>query len=147
MRALGVGGNLSLDLNALFVVIAPLRNHQTSHTYYAAILKCLEILQLKWVCSPLQAFYVASSYEDARIWGVDYTCFGLRNAGATFQRLMDDIFSEIPCVVVYIDDLLIFSPSLEQHAKDIKQVLHLLKENGLLVKPDKCIWAKKRWIF
>ena len=73
----------------------------------------------------------------------NFTCFGLRNTGATFQRLMDEIFSEIPCVVVYIDDLLIFSPNLDQHAKDIKTVLQLLKDNGLLVRPDKCLWAKQ----
>ena len=74
----------------------------------------------------------------------NYTCFGLRNAGATFQRLMDDIFSGIPCIVVYIDDLLIFSPNLEQHAKDIAVVLQMLKENGLIIRPDKCIWAKQQ---
>ena len=73
----------------------------------------------------------------------NYTCFGLRNAGATFQRLMDDIFSELQCIVVYIDDLLIFSPTLEQHAKDIAVVLEMLKENGLIIRPDKCIWAKQ----
>ena len=56
---------------------------------------------------------------------------------------MDEIFSEIPCVVVYIDDLLIFSPSLEQHAKDIEKVLSLLQANDLLIRPDKCLWAKQ----
>ena len=74
----------------------------------------------------------------------NYTCFGLRNAGATFQRLMDEIFSELPCIVVYIDDLLIFSPNLEQHAKDITAVLQILKDNGLIIKPDKCIWAQQQ---
>ena len=74
----------------------------------------------------------------------NYTCFGLRNAGATFQRLMDEIFSQLPCIVVYIDDLLIFSPTLEQHAKDIAAVLQILKENGLIIRPDKCIWAKQQ---
>ena len=73
----------------------------------------------------------------------NFTCFGLRNAGATFQRLMDELFSEIPCVVVYIDDLLIFSPSLEQHAKDIRTVLNILKQNGLILRPDKCLWARQ----
>ena len=72
----------------------------------------------------------------------NYTCFGLRNAGATFQRLMDEIFAHLPCIVVYIDDLLIFSPNMEQHAKDIAAVLQILKENGLIIRPDKCIWAK-----
>ena len=71
----------------------------------------------------------------------NYTCFGLKNAGATFQRLMDTILGELPFVVFYIDDLLIFSPNLKQHAEDIEAVLQVLEDNGLLARPDKCCWA------
>ena len=39
----------------------------------------------------------------------NYSCFGLQNAGATFQRLMDDIFGVLDFVGVYIDDILLFS--------------------------------------
>ena len=74
----------------------------------------------------------------------NFTCFGLRNAGATFQRLMDSILGDLPFVVVYVDDILIFSPSFKQHLSDIQQVLEKLRENGLIVKPSKCEWAKKR---
>ena len=38
-----------------------------------------------------------------------YSTFGLRNSGATFQRMMNSIFGHLPNVVVYIDDMLIFS--------------------------------------
>ena len=71
----------------------------------------------------------------------NYTCFGLRNAGATFQRLMDTIFGKLPFVVVYVDDILIFSRSLKEHLRHIRRVLQLLRENGLIVKPSKCVWA------
>ena len=39
----------------------------------------------------------------------NYSCFGLRNVGATFQHLMDDIFGDLDFIVVYIDDILVFS--------------------------------------
>jgi Reverse transcriptase (RNA-dependent DNA polymerase) len=41
--------------------------------------------------------------------------FGLRNAGMTFQRLMDKIFFDLPCVFIYLDDLLIASRTAEDH--------------------------------
>ena len=71
----------------------------------------------------------------------NFTCFGLRNAGATFQRLMDSILGHLPFVVVYVDDILIYSSSLEEHIKHIRAVLSILRKNGLIIKPNKCIWA------
>lgn len=55
--------------------------------------------------------------------------FGLTNAPATFIRLMNNIFRPLlnKCVVVYMDDILIYSPTLEQHKKDVRQVVELLK--------------------
>jgi hypothetical protein len=38
--------------------------------------------------------------------------FGLRNAGMTFQRMMDQLFFDLPCVFVYLDDLLVASRSV-----------------------------------
>ena len=52
---------------------------------------------------------------------------------------MDSIFRDVSCIIFYVDDLLIFSPSIKQHAKDVKKVLQLLKDNGLIIHPDKCI--------
>ena len=45
----------------------------------------------------------------------NYSCFGLRNAGATFQRMMDDLLGDLPFCVAYIDDILIFSASPAEH--------------------------------
>ena len=77
----------------------------------------------------------------------NYTCFGLRNAGATFQRLMDSIMGDLPCVIIYVDDILIFSPSFRQHIADVRAVLQRLRDNGLLAKPSKCEWAQERMEF
>ena len=58
--------------------------------------------------------------------------FGLTNSLATFQTMMNDIFQELVTegtVVVYIDDILIFTETLEQHWEVTHQVLKLLEEN------------------
>ena len=67
--------------------------------------------------------------------------FGLCNSPGTFQTFMDHIFSELKTkgwVVVYMDDILIFSMTLEAHQEAIREVLKILRENKLCLKPDKC---------
>lgn len=68
--------------------------------------------------------------------------FGLKNAGATFQRFMDSIFSNVPNVYIYIDDILIASDSVEQHSQDLTKVLSILTENKLRISIDKCEFFK-----
>ena len=65
--------------------------------------------------------------------------FGLTNAPATFMTLMNDIFRPYldKFVLVYIDDILVFSKNLEEHEKHLRKVLHLLRENKLLAKANK----------
>ena len=64
--------------------------------------------------------------------------FGLKNAGQTFQRMLDSVLRGLDCVYIYIDDILIASPSPEQHIQDLRMVLQRLSEHGLLLRPDKC---------
>ena len=52
--------------------------------------------------------------------------FGLKNAAQTFQRLMDTVFQNVPCVFVYLDDILIASSSTKQHKDDIRLVCQRL---------------------
>ena len=54
------------------------------------------------------------------------TPFGLKNAGQDFQRLMDEILSDIPRVFVYINDILVASENIEQHLKDLDIVFMTL---------------------
>lgn len=65
--------------------------------------------------------------------------FGLANAPAIFQRMMTQIFRDIldVYVVVYIDDLLIFSESEDEHEDHVKEVLRCLRENQLYAKLSK----------
>ncbi len=66
--------------------------------------------------------------------------FGLTNAPAAFQRLMNNIFHDFLDLfpIIYLDDLLIFSKTLEAHEKHVRLVLKRLKENHLYAKLEKC---------
>jgi hypothetical protein len=67
--------------------------------------------------------------------------FSLTNSPATFQTMMNDIFRDLindGKVVVYLDDILIFTKSLEEHQRVVRRVLQILRENNLYLKPEKC---------
>ena len=71
--------------------------------------------------------------------------FGLTNSPATFQTMMDDIFEELISegnVVVYLDDILIFTKTLEEHWAIEQQVLELMRKQKLYLKPEKCKFEK-----
>jgi hypothetical protein len=64
--------------------------------------------------------------------------FGLKNALAKFQRVMDDTLKPyFDCLIVYIDDILVFSPSIEQHFKHLKKLLQAVKQAGLVFSKNK----------
>jgi hypothetical protein len=65
--------------------------------------------------------------------------FGLRNAGNTFQRLMDRILGGLPFVFVYLDDVLIGSVDETQHAAHLRAVLSILQQAGLVLNGEKCV--------
>jgi hypothetical protein len=66
--------------------------------------------------------------------------FGLTNAPTAFQHFMNDIFQDMldTKVVIYLDDILIFSKEQESHERDIKEVLKRLAANQLFCKLSKC---------
>ena len=69
-----------------------------------------------------------------------YMPFGLKCAGATFQRYMDKIFSELKCVYVYLDDILIASENEQKHFEDLEKVFSLLKKYDLKINLKKCVF-------
>jgi hypothetical protein len=75
--------------------------------------------------------------------------FGFTNALAPFYIFMNDIFREWfhDFVVVYIDDILIYSGSLEEHAEHLRKVFQRLKENKLYAKLEKCEFEVKEMDF
>ena len=66
--------------------------------------------------------------------------FGLTNAPATFMTLTNDIFRDQldQFVIVYIDDILIYSKTVEKHTKHLCLVLQKLRDHKLYAKPSKC---------
>ena len=75
--------------------------------------------------------------------------FGLCNAPATFQRLMDKVLKGIKWKIctVYIDDILIFSANFENHLKDLEEVFIRLKDANLSIKINKCNFARNQLPF
>ncbi|CAF4256571.1 unnamed protein product, partial [Adineta steineri] len=71
--------------------------------------------------------------------------YGLTNAPATFQRLMDIVLAGLKwqCCLVYIDDIVIYSPTFEQHLIDLKNVFLALREANLTLKALKCCFCRK----
>jgi len=67
------------------------------------------------------------------------TPFGLRNAGQTFQRMMDSILRDLPFAFVYIDDVLIASPSHHEHREHLRHVCKLLADHGLVINKAKSV--------
>jgi hypothetical protein len=66
--------------------------------------------------------------------------FGLSNAPGAFQCFMNDVFADMldVCVVVYLDDILIYSSNKMTHHKQVKEVLRRLRKHSLYTKPEKC---------
>jgi hypothetical protein len=75
--------------------------------------------------------------------------FGLTNAPVVFQHLMNDIFQEYmdEFVIIYLDDILIFSKNQENHDKHVRLVLVTLREHGLYAKLEKCEFNKSSVAF
>jgi hypothetical protein len=71
--------------------------------------------------------------------------FGLTNAPATFQRLMNNLLQPVihKCALVYLDDVIIYSRTIEDHMRHIQCVLNLLREGGLKIKLSKCLFLQK----
>jgi RNase H-like domain found in reverse transcriptase/Reverse transcriptase (RNA-dependent DNA polymerase)/Integrase zinc binding domain/Integrase core domain/Chromo (CHRromatin Organisation MOdifier) domain len=67
---------------------------------------------------------------------------GLTNAPATFQHFMNDIFRDMTdvFVIVYLDDILVFSDNEEDHRKHVRLVLERLRKYNLHVKPEKTLF-------
>lgn len=71
--------------------------------------------------------------------------FGLKNAPATFQRVMDCVLRDLVgvCCFVYMDDIIVFSSSLQEHKNHLNMVLKRLKDANLKIQLDKCEFFKK----
>ena len=69
--------------------------------------------------------------------------FGLKNAGATYQRLMTKIFRPLVgrMLEVYIDDIVVKSKTREDHTHHLQEVFHLLRRYDMKLNPSKCAFG------
>jgi len=73
--------------------------------------------------------------------------FGMTNSLVTFQTMMNDIFRTLIAkgiMVVYLDDILIFTWMEEEHKQAVQRVLKVLAEHKLFLYPEKCKFHQKR---
>jgi cleavage and polyadenylation specificity factor subunit 1 len=76
-----------------------------------------------------------------------FMSFGLRNAAQTFQRFIDDILRGLEFCFAYLDDILIFSRTLEEHEQHLRILFDRLQRYGILVNPAKCIFRASEVTF
>jgi hypothetical protein len=72
--------------------------------------------------------------------------FGLTNLPATFQTMMNNIFREEIAegwVVIYMDDILVFSKDKHEHQEQVKRILKKLRQHQLSLKAEKCYFEKE----
>ena len=72
--------------------------------------------------------------------------FGLTNAPTSFKGLMNDLFHLLLCryVLVFFDDILVYSRNWSEHLRHVREVLNILRQNQLKVKMSKCLWGESR---
>ncbi|UYV70481.1 K02A2.6-like, partial [Cordylochernes scorpioides] len=72
--------------------------------------------------------------------------FGLCNAPATFERMMDTLLRGLKwsMCLCYLDDIIVFSPTFDEHVRRLELVLRCLSKAGLVLNPDKCLFRTKR---
>ncbi|XP_014857306.1 PREDICTED: uncharacterized protein LOC106926725 [Poecilia mexicana] len=70
--------------------------------------------------------------------------FGLQGAPATFQRLMDHVLRDVSeFSAAYLDDVVVYSQSWEEHLIHLQEVLHRIRLAGLTINPKKCAVAQR----
>ena len=71
---------------------------------------------------------------------------GLTNVPSTFQRFMNEVFSDLidVSVIIYLDDILIYSKNLAEHRKHVKKVLRRLQKHGIFAHANKCEFHAER---
>ena len=89
--------------------------------------------------------YTAFTCGPLGFYECDTMPFGATNAPATFQRLMHDCLGDLNMnwCIVYLDDIIVFSDTKEEHIKRLEAVFQKLMAAGLKLKPTKCFFFRK----
>lgn len=78
------------------------------------------------------------------LWQFNVMPFGLCNAPATFERVMDEVFRELSwrTALIYLDDIIVYSRTFEEHIQNLEVVLGRLQAANLKLSPGKCHFFK-----
>ena len=66
-----------------------------------------------------------------------YIPFGLKNAAATFQQFIDNVLEDMNNAIAYVDNIIVFSKTLEEHIKHLNELFGRLKRFGVVINPTK----------
>jgi hypothetical protein len=119
-----------------YLPVLPLYGFTTLYTnpylliYYLPNFK-LPVLVLVWVLKRKK-----TKFGFPHQW--KFLPFGLKNAPAEFQRVLDRVFSGLEVVKCYIDDIIVFSTSSQKHRTHLADVFAKLRLHGLKLHPGKC---------
>ncbi|KAG2215282.1 hypothetical protein INT45_012704, partial [Circinella minor] len=69
-------------------------------------------------------------------------CFGLKTLSSAFQRVMNILFYDLPFVNCFIDDIIVASKNIHEHADHVVQVIKILTDPNLILNLDKCNFAQ-----
>lgn len=72
-----------------------------------------------------------------------FMTFGLRNAGQTFQRFVDEVTRGLDFVYTYLDDFLVFSRDEKEHREHLHQLFTRLRDYGMVINSNKCVFGAK----
>jgi hypothetical protein len=95
-------------------------------------------LPIKEEDKPKTAFWGVNSHGKDCLYQWRFLPFGLKNAPAEFQRVMDRILAGLDFARCYIDDILVFSATVEEHQRHLQVVFERLRAHGLKLHPGKC---------
>jgi hypothetical protein len=72
--------------------------------------------------------------------------FGLTNAPASFQSIMNKIFAPLlrKCVLVFMDDILVYSTTLYEHVQHLQQVFEILNQQKFFLKESNCVFGQQQ---
>ncbi len=84
------------------------------------------------------AFWGVNSQGKDCLYQWKFLPFGLKNAATEFQRVMDRILTGLDFIQCYIDDIVVYSDTVEEHQIHLQIVFDWLKAHGLPLHPGKC---------